>query len=63
MSVLDVYDKAIAQAKERVLDNLRHARKSCRAGLRHRLAIVGALDLWRTLRRARAEAIKREVGF
>jgi len=61
-SAVDVLDGAIAQAKARVKINIESARRQPWTS-RYRLMACGAFDLWRTLRRARLEALKREVGF
>lgn len=61
-SAVAVLDGAIAQAKARVKCNIEASRRQPWVS-RYRLMACGAFDLWRTLRRARLEAIKREVGF
>jgi len=63
MTAVDVIDRAISQAKERVQWNAREARTHLIHGISYRLAVGSAFCLWRTLRRARREFLKREVGF
>jgi len=63
MTAIDILDRAIAQAKERVHSNAEAARTHLTHGISYRLAVGSAFCMWRTLRRARRQMLPREVGF